>query len=529
MKSQRSTKRYARVTLADAQREFAERGLTLLAKQYVNVSTAMPYRCNVCNYSSKKGKGLRLNDLRRGVACRQCAISRRAAERAHSIDYVRDALAAVGITLLSKTYKNVETELRVRCSKCGHHWRATFHDLNPEQTDPTGCSPCSVKRRSNKLRLTTDYVRAELEKMGIVLLGKYHKADQPILVRYKKCGHTDPDRSWHAIQTREGRCAKCAPNATPTDEDYEAMAKEFNGRIVRKAATAGEDSEWICPIGHPFSRSYTTINSQRTFCNICTGSYSEILCRMLVESLFEAPFQPVRVKEMRSRKGAALELDMFNSDLRIAVEHNGPHHYGPVANWGGEAAFEIQRDNDSRRRKYCKENAILLIEICQLGQKTTLEQAKAQIQSALVEVGMLVPPSFETVDLSKLVPKSETQAYWELVQKAAANLGLKILPCVYEGADTPISVQCRVGHVRPKTPRSILQGRMCDECYSLRMKKPVRLSDGREFESGSAAAKVLGVSKETLNRAAREGRQVKGFYVQRIESNRTSSTGRAKS
>jgi len=52
-----------------------------------------------------------------------------------------------------------------------------------------------------------------------------------------------------------------------------------------------------------------------------------------------------------------------------------------------------------------------------------------------------------------------------------------------------------------KTPRSILNGHQCDQCYIEQMKKPLRLSDGRAFESGAAAAKVLGVIKETVNKA----------------------------
>jgi predicted DNA-binding protein (UPF0251 family) len=52
------------------------------------------------------------------------------------------------------------------------------------------------------------------------------------------------------------------------------------------------------------------------------------------------------------------------------------------------------------------------------------------------------------------------------------------------------------------------------------MKKAVRLSDGREFESGTEAAKALGVTKETVNRAAVAGWRVKGLYVRRIGKSR---------
>jgi hypothetical protein len=48
------------------------------------------------------------------------------------------------------------------------------------------------------------------------------------------------------------------------------------------------------------------------------------------------------------------------------------------------------------------------------------------------------------------------------------------------------------------------------------MRKPLQLSDGRVFESGTAAAKALGVRKETVNKAALNGWKVKGFEVKRV-------------
>lgn len=515
-KQEKTTKRYARVTLADARAEFGCMGLTLLAEGYVNVNTPLQYRCNVCGFTPPADRGLRLNDLRRkNIGCRACAFRKRGAERAHSIEYVRSALSAVGIILLSKSYTSVEQDLEVQCQVCGHPWQATFHDLNPEGAAPTGCPPCALKRRSDSRRYTTEQIRAELDKMGIDLLGEYRGAGKPLHVRHRSCGHPEPNKPWNTLQQGRG-CGRCAKNARVTDEDYDAIARQFNGQLVRKAPTADADSDWICSIGHPFKRPYSTIKALQTFCNICSGSYAEILCRMLAESLFDAPFRRVRVKEMRSPKGKPLELDIFNANLRLAIEHNGPHHYEPVSNWGGETAFKAQQENDAIRRAYCREAGIVLIEIRQLGERTTLEQAKKQIRNALIAADRPVPPSFDTAELSTLAPRSETEAYWELIQQAAANIGLKVLPCVYEGADIPVPVRCEFGHVTPKTPRSILQGHKCDECNTLRLRKPVQLSDGRVFQSGTEAANALGVTKETINKAARNGRQVKGLRVHRI-------------
>ena len=179
-------------------------------------------------------------------------------------------------------------------------------------------------------------------------------------------------------------------------------------------------------------------------------------------------------------------------------------------------ALSTQRKNDKLRRSYCKKHGILLIEIRELGIKTSIEQVRTQVRSALKAARRRIPLDFDSVDLTQLPRHSETQVYWEIIQAAATNLGFKILPCVYHSADTPIPVECRNGHSTMKTPRSFLAEQGCDVCYMERLKKPVRLSDGRVFESGAKAAQALGVTKERINVAARTGRMVNGFLVERI-------------
>jgi hypothetical protein len=515
MKKKRTqrTKLYQRVTLANARHDFAEQGLLLLAKTYTSISTLMPFRCKECGYESK----LCLNDVRgKGCGCRMCGIRRRVAARTFSVETVRKLLVSAKIKLLSETYTNSTVPLRVKCMKCGHIWQTPFNNLNPKKSKHNGCPPCGLKRRVAKRRFTTKQVRDELVKGGIVLLGKYEGSQRFIAIKHKKCGHTELHTTWNAIRSGRG-CGRCAKNARATADDYLSLAKMFKGRLIKKAATAQADSVWECSLGHRFSRCYSSIKSLQTFCTTCNSAYAEMLCKAMVEKLFAAPFVRVRVKDMRSPKGTPLELDLFNSDLLIAIEHNGAHHYGPQHNWGGEQAFRIQRANDNCRRRYCRKNRILLVEIRQLGSITSAEEAKAQIRKALIRAKRRLPLSFDSTDVRDLTPKVATEAYWESVQAAAKTMGLKIEPCVYLTADSPVPVKCEKGHLTQKTPRSILQRHKCDTCYILRLRKPVRLSDGRVFKSGTDAAKALGVRKESVNRAARDGSRVRGLYVHRTK------------
>jgi hypothetical protein len=350
--------------------------------------------------------------------------------------------------------------------------------------------------------------------MGITLLSEYVTSQKPMRVKFDTCGHIT-SKSWNELHSGSG-CSRCAKNARVLDEDYEAVALQFSGRLLRKADQANKESEWECALGHVFLRSFTSIKMLQTFCTKCSSSYAEMLCRAMAETLFGVIFRCIRIKGMHSVKGRPLEVDMFNEELRLAIEHNGAHHYEAQHNWGGDKALDLQRENDNRRRAYCQDKGILLIEIRELGKKTSIEQARKHIREALVSAKRQIPPQFDKVDLRLLKPRTETETYWQSVQDAASKLGLTIRPCVYESADKSIPVECSKGHKTMKTPRSILQGHKCDDCNSLRLKKAVRLSDGREFESGTEAAKALGVRKESVNRAARDGSRVRGLYVERI-------------
>jgi len=508
-KARQKTKLYARVTLADARSEFGERGLTLLAKEYANVSTHMPFRCRKCGYEAT----LCLNDVRRkGCGCRMCGIKRRVAGRTFSLQKVDSLLKRAKIKLLSKTYENSYTPLRVECMRCGNVWQATFNSLNPNKKRHTGCPPCSLARAVDGRRYNTEQVRSLLQQMGITLLSEYEQSQKPIKVRFGSCGHI-ASKSWNELQSGSG-CPRCAKNARVLDEDYEAIAVQFGGRLLRKADQSNKDSDWECALGHVFHRSFTSIKMLQTFCTKCSSSYAEMLCRAMAEALFGVPFRCIRIKDMRSVKGRPLELDIFNEELRLAIEHNGAHHYEAQRNWGGDKALDLQRDNDKRRRAYCKKNGILLIEIRELGKKTSVEQAREQIRKALLSAKRKIPPRFDAVDLRLLKPKTETEAYWQSVKAAAAQIGLTILPCVYESADKNVPVECSKGHKTMKTSRSILQGHKCDECNSVRMRKAVRLSDGRVFESRAKAAEALGVAPYVVNRAARKGGKVSGIWVE---------------
>jgi len=58
-----------------------------------------------------------------------------------------------------------------------------------------------------------------------------------------------------------------------------------------------------------------------------------------------------------------MELDVFVPSLNLAIEYQGEQHFFPVKIFGGPERFKENQRRDKEKRKACKKNGIILIEI----------------------------------------------------------------------------------------------------------------------------------------------------------------------
>ena len=91
----------------------------------------------------------------------------------------------------------------------------------------------------------------------------------------------------------------------------------------------------------------------------------ETRCRIIMENLFRSPFVSVRPDFLKYDKtGKNLELDMFNSDLMIALEYDGIHHRKFTEFFHkSEQDFIEQQERDKYKEEKCKELGITLIRV----------------------------------------------------------------------------------------------------------------------------------------------------------------------
>ena len=81
-----------------------------------------------------------------------------------------------------------------------------------------------------------------------------------------------------------------------------------------------------------------------------------------------------------------LELDCFDPELKIAVEYNGVQHYQYIPFFHkNKEAFLNQKYRDDMKRRMCKENGVLLIEV---PHTIKLEGIKGFIEKELTRNGI---------------------------------------------------------------------------------------------------------------------------------------------
>ena len=91
----------------------------------------------------------------------------------------------------------------------------------------------------------------------------------------------------------------------------------------------------------------------------------ELLTKYHLEDLFQQPFWKIRPQFLKNElTGKNMEIDLFNKDLRLAVEVQGVQHYKFTPRYHlTEAHFYEQVDRDRRKANNCRNSGINLIEV----------------------------------------------------------------------------------------------------------------------------------------------------------------------
>ena len=122
----------------------------------------------------------------------------------------------------------------------------------------------------------------------------------------------------------------------------------------------GQKGTWSKSYYYPVQPKISQYLSKRT------ESSGEKECRRVLQYLFKKPFTNQRPDFLRNpvTGNYNLELDCYDSDLRLAVEYQGQQHYKYIPYFHkNKEAFLNQKYRDELKRRMCRENGVTLIEV----------------------------------------------------------------------------------------------------------------------------------------------------------------------
>jgi hypothetical protein len=260
-----------------------------------------------------------------------------------------------------------------------------------------------------------------------------------------------------------------------------------------------------------------------TFCPDCSASLGERKCKAAMEQLFGARFVKRRFSDLKGIGGKSLEIDLYNEELKLGLEHQGAQH-SIRKKYFGEHRYEGVREHDRRKKVYCAQRGITLIEIHQVGEKTPDDRLKDAIREQLLKKNFPLPPNFEEINLSLDIAAlpSLQEDKWEETKAEATGRGWKVVSKKYRGCLTIHHFICDQGHQVEIKPSRILAGDGCWRCEE----KPVVLDDGRLFSSRKKAALALGRSVSAVSKAVLDHGRVKGLRVASLTHRELLSLGK---
>lgn len=487
------------------------------------------------------------SEKRKGTWCRDCGMAtvvEKRRQKAKPLDYYKaeaDALAEKnGGRCLSDNVPTTESNITWKCSNPEHpSWQTTLaHVRGRGKSKPSWCRKCRGENR----RLPESKVRERLLSQSVQLRSKYGGSENLVDLECLNCGHLWQDRP-EFIFSRGHVCTKCERTSRKLRRrpSIESVKRELAAHGFELLSTEYTDRRTKLHLrhrqcGHDDWMALRDILPGRG-CRQCSSFFRERFCKYALEKLLGVSFKKIRPSSLRGLGGLPLEFDLFNADLKLAVEHNGAHHYRSVSYGGKDNAqakqrFKITQEHDRRKREYCLSSGITLIEIRELGEFTPLSDLKNLIKRQCLKGGVPLPPDYDCIELDLSHPSflSSREEMWIRIVEKAKRMEYTLKTTEHTFYHRQIELLCPKGHDWKTSVANFLHSKnACHVCYQERTEVPVVVypinpaldvateQRIRVFRSASEAAKTLRVSSGHID-GILSGRllSAKGHCVSRI-------------
>lgn len=329
-----------KLSYQEVKKYIEENEYSLLSDEYKNNKTKLKMMCpNGHTFEMK------FNSYKSGSRCPMCHGNIKL-----TYDYVKEYINNEGYELLSKTYINNHTKLKVKCPK-GHIFEVKFNHFK----NGSRCPECCGNRK-----YTHSEVNNIFKNEGYTLLSEtYINKDSKLKVKCPK-GHIYYTNL--NVFKRGFRCPHCSGKAKHTiDFIQEYLYKEGYKLLSFNYTNANKPIKIECPNGHIFKMSFGDFKNNNRRCPICSASKGErkiidILNKLNVQYIPQHKFDNCKFKK-------SLMFDFYLPNYNCCIEFDGEQHYEIIDVFGGFDGFVDTKIRDTVKNVYCDNNNISLIRI----------------------------------------------------------------------------------------------------------------------------------------------------------------------
>lgn len=250
-------------------------------------------------------------------------------------------------------------------------------------------------------------------------------------------------------------------------ESLQQIAEEKKGKCLSvKFRTIDDKYEFQCANGHIWTACGSDM-TRGSWCDQCNSNIYERTCKKIMEYIYKEPFNKERPDWLLSNIGGRLELDVYNSNLKLALEYSGIQHYKYIDYFDkSEDDFNKRIIADKIKVDTCKKRKVHLIIV---PYTVKYEDLYTYIKDRCINVPDNLPDKidYNILDLSD----TNTEKFEEITQFIKEKYGGgEILSKIYVNNFTHIEFRCKDGHEFQQKWSNVMFGHFCSQCHKQKVR-----------------------------------------------------------
>lgn len=272
-------------------------------------------------------------------------------------------------------YHGANGFLRVKCETCNDIIEVNYAGNFLAKNKRYGCKNCHGLWREREKK-----IKEIEEKYDIisVISNPEKRGRKRYTIKCKNCGHIRTSYLSTLYSHLECGCKtgvlrgrngeEFIKEVNEKNQDYYELVGEYKNQTTKVLLRHSCGFIWSV-------RPADMIDGRNHSCPKCQRWYSKGI-RIISTFLEQNNISYEREKRVGD---SLLRFDIFIPLFNVAIEFNGKQHYEAIPFFGGEENFQAQKDRDNRKRQYCQENNIFLLEIPYTLKKEEIEEILSKI------------------------------------------------------------------------------------------------------------------------------------------------------